>query len=396
MPDRGHGSGARVQDEDLSGEQRMPGVHSARVLFATCAALAALALSAVSAGATSRIKDLANIEGVRQNQLVGYGLVVGLNGTGDTLNNIPFTKQSLQAMLERMGVNIRGATIRTGNVAAVMVTGNLPAFGTQGTRMDVTVSALGDSKNLQGGTLLVTPLLGADGNVYAVAQGSVAISGFQVEGEAAKIVRGVPTVGRISNGAIIEREIEFALNKLNQVRLALRNADFTTAKRIAAAINDYIGAPIAEPLDPSTVQISLPAKAAGNVVALLTEIEQLQVDPDLAAKVVIDERSGIIVMGRDVRVSTVAGAQGNLTVPISETPQVSQPQPFARGQTVVVPRSRVGVSEDGKRLAVVKEGVSLQQLVDGLNSLGIGPRDLIAILQAIKAAGAIQADIEVM
>jgi flagellar P-ring protein FlgI len=355
-----------------------------------------LVCALVPAGATSRIKDLANIEGVRQNQLIGYGLVVGLNGTGDTLNNIPFTKQSLQAMLERLGVNIRGATIRTGNVAAVMVTSNLPPFGTQGTRIDVTVSALGDAKSLQGGTLLVTPLLGADGNVYAVAQGSLAISGFQAEGEAAKIVRGVPTVGRISNGAIIEREIEFALNKLNQVRLALRNADFTTAKRIAAAVNDYIGAPIAEPLDPSTVQITLPQKPSSNVVALLTEIEQLQVDPDLAAKVVIDERSGIIVMGRDVRVSTVAVAEGNLTVTISETPQVSQPQPFGRGQTVVTPRSRVGVSEEGKQLALVKEGVSLQQVVDGLNALGIGPRDLIAILQAIKAAGAIQADIEVM
>jgi flagellar P-ring protein precursor FlgI len=365
--------------------------------FATALGAAFILLCAGgSAGATSRIKDLANVEGVRQNQLIGYGLVVGLNGTGDTLNNIPFTKQSLQAMLERLGVNVRGATMRTGNVAAVMVTSNLPPFGTQGTRIDVTVSALGDAKSLQGGTLLVTPLLGADGNVYAVAQGSLAIGGFQVEGDAAKITRGVPTVGRISNGAIIEREIEFALNKLNQVRLALRNADFTTAKRIAAAVNDYIGAPIAEPLDPSTVEITLPKKPSGNVVALLTEIEQLQVDPDLAAKVVIDERSGIIVMGRDVRVSTVAVAQGNLTVTISETPEVSQPQPFSRGQTAVVPRTRVGVTEDGKKLAVVREGVSLQQLVDGLNALGIGPRDLIAILQAIKAAGAIQADIEVM
>jgi flagellar P-ring protein precursor FlgI len=347
-------------------------------------------------GAASRIKDLANIEGVRQNQLIGYGLVVGLNGTGDTLNNIPFTKQSLQAMLERLGVNIRGAAIRTGNVAAVMVTGNLPPFGTQGTRMDVTVSALGDSKSLQGGTLLVTPLLGADGNVYAVGQGSVAINGFQAEGEAAKITRGVPTVGGIANGAIIEREIDFALNRLNQVRLALRNADFTTAKRIAAAINDFIGTNTAEPLDSSTVQINVPKQYNGNVVSLLTELEQLQIEPDLAAKIVIDERSGIIVMGRDVRVSTVAVAQGNLTVTISETPQVSQPAPFSRGQTRVVPRTRIGVQEDGKKFAVVREGVSLQQLVDGLNALGIGPRDLIAILQAIKAAGAIQAEIEVM
>jgi flagellar P-ring protein precursor FlgI len=219
------------------------------------AALAAILIACVpvGAGATSRIKDLANVEGVRQNQLIGYGLVVGLNGTGDTLNNIPFTKQSLQAMLERLGVNVRGQTLRTGNVAAVMVTANLPPFGTQGTRVDVTVSALGDAKSLQGGTLLVTPLLGADGNVYAVGQGSVAIAGFSAEGEAAKIVRGVPTVGRISNGAVIEREIDFALNRLSQLRMALRNPDFTTAKRIAMAINDFIGAPTAEPLDPATV-----------------------------------------------------------------------------------------------------------------------------------------------
>jgi flagellar P-ring protein precursor FlgI len=367
---------------------------AALTLFCTVPAPAADSPYRVSA--TSRIKDLANIEGVRQNQLIGYGLVVGLNGSGDTLNNIPFTRQSLQAMLERLGVNVRGQTMRTGNVAAVMVTANLPAFGTQGTRIDVTVSALGDSKSLQGGTLLVTPLLGADGNVYAVAQGSVAINGFQAEGEAAKIVRGVPTVGRIANGAIIEREIDFALNRLNQVRLALRNADFTTAKRIAAAINDFIGANTAEPLDQSTVQVNVPRQYTGNVVSLLTEIEQLQIEPDLAAKIVIDERSGIIVMGRDVRVSTVAVAQGNLTVTISETPQVSQPAPFSRGRTVTVPRTKIGVQEDGKKFAVVREGVSLQQLVDGLNALGIGPRDLIAILQAIKAAGAIQAEIEVM
>jgi flagellar P-ring protein precursor FlgI len=368
-----------------------------RTLQAACLAVILVFCVPVTAGATSRIKDLANIEGVRQNQLIGYGLVVGLNGTGDTLNNIPFTKQSLTAMLERLGVNIRGQTIRTGNVAAVMVTANLPAFGTQGTRMDVTVSAMGDSKSLQGGTLLVTPLLGADGNVYAVAQGSLAIGGFQAEGDAAKITRGVPTVGRIANGALIEREIEFTLNRLSQLRMALRNPDFTTAKRIAAAINDYIGAPTAEPLDPSTVGITIPQQYRGNVVSLLTEVEQLQIEPDLGAKIIIDERSGIIVMGRDVRVSMVAVAQGNLTVTISETPEVSQPLPFSRGGTTrVVPRTRIGVQEDGRKLALVKEGVSLQQLVDGLNALGIGPRDLIAILQAIKASGAIQADIEVM
>jgi len=380
----------------------MPGVRKTRFGRALAHAIGmallafGVALPPTAALATSRIKDLANIEGVRQNQLIGYGLVVGLNGTGDTLNNIPFTKQSLQAMLERMGVNIRGATIRTGNVAAVMVTGNLPAFGTQGTRMDVTVSALGDAKSLQGGTLLVTPLLGADGNVYAVAQGSLAIGGFSAEGAAASITKGVPTNGRIVNGAIIEREIEFALNRLPNVRLALRNADFTTAKRIASAVNDFLGTRTAEPIDPSTVQLSIPKEFKGNVVALLTEIEQLQVEPDAVAKIVIDERSGIIVMGRDVRVATVAVAQGNLTVSISESPQVSQPNPLSRGRTRVTPNTAIGVQEDGRKLALVKNGVSLQQLVDGLNGLGIGPRDLIGILQAIKAAGAIEADIEVM
>jgi flagellar P-ring protein precursor FlgI len=349
-----------------------------------------------TAQAGSRIKDLTDIEGIRDNQLIGYGLVVGLNGTGDGLNNSPFTRQSLQAMLERLGVNIRGAQLRTGNVAAVMVTGNLPAFATQGTRVDVVVSALGDAKSLQGGTLLVTPLLGADGNVYAVAQGTVAVAGFQAEGDAAKIVRGVPTVGRISNGAVVEREIDFALNRLTTLRLALRNPDLTTAKRIAGAVNDFIGADAAETIDRATVSLTVPAKFHGNIVALLAEIEPLQVEPDQPAKVVIDERSGIIVLGRDVRVATVAVAQGNLTVTISEAPMVSQPAPFSEGETRVVPRSRVTVQEEGRKLGLVNEGVSLRELVDGLNALGVGPRDLISILQAIKAAGAIQAEIEVM
>jgi flagellar P-ring protein precursor FlgI len=229
-----------------------------------------------------------------------------------------------------------------------------------------------------------------------VAQGSLAIGGFSAEGDAAKIVKGVPTVGRIANGAIIEREIDFALNRLPNLRLALRNSDFTTAKRIASAVNDFIGTPTAEPIDPSTVALTIPKQFAGNVVALITEIEQLQIEPDTPAKIIIDERSGIIVMGRDVRVSTIAIAQGNLTVSISEAPQVSQPAPLSRGRTRVVPRTRLGVQEDGHKLALVRESVSLQQLVDGLNALGIGPRDMIAILQAIKAAGAIQADIEVM
>ena len=348
------------------------------------------------ADAASRLKDLVDVEGVRENQLIGYGLVVGLNNTGDSLNNSPFTRQSLQAMLERLGVNIRGAQLRTGNVAAVMVTANLRAFSTQGTRLDVVVSALGDAKSLQGGTLLVTPLLAADGNVYAVAQGTVAVAGFQAEGDAAKIIRGVPTVGRISNGALVEREIEFALNRMSTVRLSLRNPDLTTAKRIAGAINDFMGAPVAELIDRATVAITVQPKYKGNLVSLLTEIEPIVIEPDQPAKVVIDERSGIIVMGRDVRVSTVAVAQGNLTVTITEQPQVSQPNPFSKGRTQVVPRTSIQVQEDGRKFGLVNEGVSLKDLVDGLNALGVGPRDLISILQAIKASGAIQAEIEVM
>jgi len=368
-----------------------------RLIPVIAAALVTLMAFAVPALALSRVKDLASIEGVRQNQLVGYGIVVGLNGTGDTLNNIPFTKQSLQAMLERLGVNTRGATMRTQNLAAVMVTANLPPFAAQGTRIDVTVSSLGDAKSLQGGTLLVTPLLGADGEVYALAQGSIAIAGFSAEGDAAKITRGVPTNGRISNGANIEREIAFKLSDARNLRLSLRNPDFTTSKRIASAINDFMGADTAEPTDPATVTIQIPGKYHGNMMRLITEVEQLKVEPDQAARVVVDERSGIIVMGRDVRVSTVAIAQGNLTVTITEQPQVSQPAPFSNGQTAVVPRTGVKVDTgDGNKLALVKEGVSLRDLVDGLNALGVGPRDLISILQAIKSAGALQADIELM
>jgi len=359
--------------------------------------VAVTAFGQTGASAMSRIKDLAAVEGVRENQLVGYGLVTGLNGTGDTLNNCPMTRQSLQAMMERLGVNTRGANMRTANMAAVMVTANLQAFATQGTRLDVTVSAMCDAKSLQGATLLATPLLGADGEVYAVAQGSLAISGFSAEGDAAKVTRGVPTVGRIANGALIEREVEFKLNHLSNLRLSLRNPDLTTARRIAAAINDFLGADSAEPTDPSTVAVQVPRAYKGNMIRLLTEVEQLSIQPDQRARVIVDERSGIIVMGKDVRVSQVAVAQGNLTVTITEQPVVSQPEPFSRGQTVVVPRTGVRVETDEKKkLAIVKDSVSLRELVDGLNALGVGPRDLIAILQAIKAAGALQADIEVM
>jgi flagellar P-ring protein precursor FlgI len=361
-----------------------------------CATLALAALGAPALAATARIKDIVSIEGVRDNQLVGYGLVVGLNGTGDGLNNSPFTRQSLQAMLERMGVNTRGENMRTANVAAVMVTANLPAFQTQGSRLDINVAALGDAKSLQGGTLLVTPLLGADGEVYALAQGSVTINGFRAEGDAATIVAGVPTTGRIANGALIEREIGFSLGAQRSVRLSLRNPDFTTSRRIALSINDFIGVPCATPEDSATVRINLPQNFNGNIVDLITDIEQLVIETDQVAKIVVDENSGIIVMGKDVRVSTVAVAQSNLTVTVAETPSVSQPDPFSEGETVEVPRTDLNVDIVNSDLALVEETVSLQEMVDGLNALGISPRDLIAILQAIKASGALQAEIEVM
>lgn len=369
----------------------------ARALLLAGLAIVGASVSLTSTQAASRIKDIADFEGIRENQLIGYGLVVGLNGTGDSLNNTPFTQQSLQAMLERLGVNTRNIALNTNTVAAVMVTANLPPFATQGTRIDVNVSALGDADSLQGGTLLVTPLVGADGEVYAIAQGSVAIGGFSVQADAASVVRGVPTAGRIANGGLVERELEFRLASLTSLRLALRNPDLTTARRVALSINELIGMPTAEPLDPGTVRLDLPMNYDGNIVDLLTDIEQLIVEPDLAARIVIDENSGIIVMGQDVKVSMVAVAQGNLTVTIAETPQVSQPLPFAdNGQTVVVPRSEVGVDEEGTKLAIVPETITLKQLVDGLNALGIGPRDMISILQAIKAAGALQAEIEVL
>ena len=359
--------------------------------------LITIALS-IPASATSRIKDIADFEGVRENQLVGYGLIVGLDGTGDSLNNSPFTRQSLQAMLERLGVNTPSAELRTANVAAVMVTANLPPFATQGSRIDVTVSALGDADSLQGGTLLVTPLLGADGEVYAIAQGSASIAGFSAEGAAASITRGVPTTGRIANGALVEREVHFDLANMQTIRLALRNPDFTTARRMALAINALLGERLAVSTNPGTVQVSLPETYNTSMVELLTDIEQLLIEPDQTARIVVDESSGVIVLGRDVRVSTVAIAQGNLTVTITEEPQVSQALPFAEdGQTVVVPRTAIDVETDGTtQLGIVEQTVTLRELVDGLNALGIGPRDLISILHAIKAAGALQADIEVM
>lgn len=361
------------------------------------ALLTALACSLISAPAqaASRIKDIVSFEGVRDNQLVGYGLVVGLNGTGDSLRNAPFTRQSLESMLERLGVNARGTNMDTKNVAAVMVTAKLPAFASAGSQIDVSVSAMGDAKSLLGGQLLVTPLIGADSQTYAVAQGTVQTGAVSASGASgSSVTRGVPTSGRIASGGVVERELGFQLANMGQMRLSLRNPDFTTARRIADAINTkFPGTAWAD--NPTVVTVRPPADA--NLVAFATAVEQLPVEPDAPAKVVVDEVAGVIVMGQDVRISTVAIAQGNLTISVQETPAVSQPEAFSQGETVVVPRSNVSVEEEtGKKLIMLNSGASLATLVTGLNALGVNPRDMISILQTIKAAGALQADIEVM
>ena len=346
----------------------------------------------------TRIKDIVDFEGVRENILVGYGLVVGLNGTGDDLGSAIFTRESLVGMLERLGVNARNDDLDTDNVAAVMVTATLPPFSKQGSRIDVSISAIGDAEDLLGGTLLVTPLVGADGEVYAVAQGPIATGAISAAGDGQSVIQGVPTNGRIANGAVIEREIAFSMASMETVTIALKNPDFTTARRISQAINAFIGLPISQANDLASVRMIVPENYRGNAVALITDVEQLRVTPDISAKVVINETTGIIVMGENVRISTVAIAQGNLTIRITETPQVSQPQPFAQtGETVTVPRTQIEIDQDeDKQLSVLARSVTLQELVDGLNALGIGPRDLISILQAIKAAGALQAEIKVL
>lgn len=370
----------------------------AKLSLGSACALALLYATSGTADAASRIKDIADVEGVRDNQLVGYGLVMGLQGTGDSLRNCPGTKQALNSMLERLGTNTRDGNLNTKNVAGVMVTANLPAFGAQGARIDVSVSALCDGKSLQGGTLFATALLGADGQTYAVAQGPVSIGGFSAGGASgSSVTKGVPTAGRIASGALIERELHYDLAGQPEVRLSLRNPDFTTAQRAAGVINAAIGAGAARATNPGTVILSRPPNYTGDMVALLTAVERLEVEPDQPARIVIDENSGIIVMGENVKVATVAIAQGALTISVSESPQVSQPAPLSRlGQTAVVPQSEVKVEEGKGGLAMVKGGVPLRQLVDGLNALGVPPRDMISILQSLKKAGAIEAEIEVM
>lgn len=343
----------------------------------------------------ARLKDLAEINGVRKNQLVGYGLVVGLDGSGDG-KKATFTVQSMTSMLEKMGVTIDQEDIRVKNVAAVMVTATLPPFAKRGNRIDVLVSSIGDAKNLQGGTLMMTPIKGIDGKVYAVAQGPVNTGGFGAGGEASTVVKNFPTVGRVLSGAIIEREVANDFSQRGSLLFSLHNPDFMTAARVVETINARFAAPIAHAKDPGTIEVTVPDAYMGNTVPLLASLSTLEVDPDNDAKVVINERTGTVVMGEQVRISTIAIAHGNLSIIINENVNVSQPLPFSDGQTVAAPGTQINVQEEGNQLVVVPQGVSIGEVVNALNALGVTPRDLIAIFQAIKAAGALQADLEVI
>lgn len=355
--------------------------------------LALILLTLATTGHTARLKDVVDIEGVRDNPLTGFGLVVGLNGTGDS--GASFTNQSLTMMLERMGIS-SSQGVKVKNVASVMVTANLPPFARQGGRLDVTLSSLGDAKSLQGGTLILTPLKGADGQIYAVAQGAVSIGGFAAEGGGAAVQKNHPTVARISGGGIVEREVAFELNRENQLQLALRNPDFTTANRVVKAVNNLFGEPLANSRDSGTILLTIPKEYQGRVVSFVSRLENLQVEPDQTARIVVNERTGTIVMGENVRVSTIALAHGGLSLRITESPQVSQPLPLSDGETVTNPDTQIDATEKEAKVLEMVEGITLGDLVRGLNSVGVTPRDLIAILQAIKAAGALQADLEIL
>lgn len=371
----------------------------AAVLFLVTVGSAAADGMTVSGGQSVRIKDITSIQGVRSNQLVGYGLVIGLMGSGDSLRNSPFTEQSIAAMMERMGVNIRKAGARTRNVAAVIVTADLPAFAGRGSRIDVTVSSLGDATSLAGGSLIRTPLYGADDQIYAVAQGSIAVAGFDSRGQNESVTQGVPTTGRIANGAIVEREGPARFFEEETLRLELRNPDFATAVRIAEVINEFgaerygkMGARMAVAEDLRLVRVHRPPNVPAAAFAAM--IGELSVQPDTPARIVIDERTGTIVIGSDVRISTVAVTHGNLTVRVSETPIISQPLPFSDGETVVEKDTTVDVLQEPGNFAIV-DGSNLHTLVSGLNRMGLKPPGIIAIIQAMKSAGAIHAELVV-
>lgn len=346
------------------------------------------------AGAGQRIKEVAYFEGVRPNELVGYGLVVGLNGTGDKRGSW-FTVQSLSNMLSRMGVAVDPRDLKVKNVAAVMVTAKLPPFAKPGTRIDVTVSSIGDATSLQGGTLLLTPLRGPDGNVYAVAQGQVLVGGMAAGGQAAQVIQNVPTVGRIPQGAVVEREVPLSVTDKDVLKLHLLKPDFTTAKRIQEAVNRHLKKKAALVLDGGTVLINVPPEWASDIPSLIAQIEGLQVEVDSVPKVVVDERTGTVVIGEGVKIRPVAVAHGGITVRIVERPRVVQPRPFTRGQTVVAPETEVEVKEREANITELK-GATVGELVEALGTLGVSPRDLISILQAIKAAGALEGELEVI
>ena len=366
-------------------------------MIRTFIALLAFALGAtlaVAAGAGPiRLKDLVEFDGVRGNDLVGYGLVVGLNGTGDGLRNAPFTEEIMANILERLGVNVAGEQMRPKNVAAVLVTATLPPFARAGGTIDVTVSAIGDASSLLGGTLVMTPLNAADGEIYAVAQGTIIAGGAVAEGDAASVTQGVPTAGMIPSGGRVEREIAFDFSGLDSVRLALRNPDFTTAARIEQVINASFGGGVSQMLDSGTVVLDIGATGMRSPAHALARLENLEVEPESRARVVVDQRSGTIVMGAEVRIDRVAVSQGNLTLRVEEQPMVVQPNPFADGETVVVPRTNAEIEEEpGIGLAEVPEGTTLSEVIAGLNALGVSPRDMIDILKSIKAAGALHAE----
>ena len=377
---------------------RSPTFFQRAVSMAGRLAIVATVLLAVTAELhAARIKDIAGFRGVRSNQLVGYGLVVGLAGSGDSDSTI-FTLQSISSMLEKMGVTVKPEDIKVKNVAAVMVTADLPPFARMGSRLDALVNSIGDSKALQGGTLLMTPLKGADGQVYAVGQGAVSTGGFTVGANTGdKVQKNFTTVGRIVQGAVVEKEIPFNLNQKDTLTLALHQPDFTTATRMAEAINAGLLENAAFPQDSGTVQIAVPPKYLGNIAQLIASIEVLSVTPDNISRVVINERTGTVIMGESVRISTVAIAHGNLSVEIKTSFNVSQPTPFSgTGRTVVTPDTETSVKEGRAPIYVVPSGVSIGEVVKALNALGVSPRDLISIFQALKAAGALQADLEIM
>lgn len=349
----------------------------------------------------ARVKDIAQLHGVRNNQLLGYGLVTGLNGSGDDMGKSTFTLQAIYNMMTRHGITIDPGSmtdIKVKNVAAVMVIASLPPFARSGSTIDIQVSSLGDAKSLAGGTLLMTPLLGPDGNVYAVAQGPLTIGAFSYGGKAAQVQKNHPTVGRIAGGAIVERSVAVDLGTDGKLVYQLREADFTTASNLAEAVNRRFGDSTAFPDSPGTVKVRIPDGQKDNLVDFIAAMEILDVDTDAPAKVVVNERTGTIVMGKDVRLSTVAVSHGNLSLIIRDDFDVSQPNPLAQGETVITPQTTTTVIEEDGQLVLIdmKKGVSLGEIANALNAIGATPRDLIAIFQAIKASGSLHGELIVL